>query len=346
MSFSFKHLRLLSRAVMVCLFAGAIAGQASAQTEYQNLSDEIDRLKRELKDVQREVYSSYSNYNSEAPAAAPAPQQPSAAPPRQASPAVLGGTQRLGEIEDSLRRITGRMEELSFQVNQVSQQMMTLQSDVDFRLKALEQKAGIESIPLTQGSIVQGQVPSGSMALGTTRPSEPIRSADSQPVVMAAPMAQGVDIASRSFNSTVRSAAPGSGISMGEIPGDAQDQYERAKALLMEGNFAGAESAFTSFLNQYADNDLAGEAQYWLAETYYVRGAYRQAGQAFTDGLKKYPKSPRGPDSLLKLGMSLAALNQNDEACSTFKEMDRRYPNAMQTVVQRVKVEKSKAGCR
>jgi len=338
MSFLNTPLQLVSRAVMVCLFTGFVAGQAGAQTEYQNLSDEIERLKRELKDVQREVYSSYSNFNTNAPAAA-APAQPSAAPASQPAPAVLGGTQRWGEIEDSLRRITGQMEELNFRVNQVSQQMMTLQSDVDFRLKALEEKAGIESIPMTQ-------VPSGSMALGTTRPSEPIRSGNSEPVVMAAPKTEGVDIASRSFNSTVRSAVPGAGIAVGEIPGDARAQYERAKALLMEGDFGGAESAFTSFLNQYNENELAGEAQYWLAETYYVRGAYRQAGQAFTDGLKKYPNSPRGPDSLLKLGMSLAALNQTEQACSTFKEMDRRYPNAMQTVVQRVKVEKSKAGCR
>ena len=321
-------------------------------TDYRALEDEVQRLRRELQDVQRQVYSSYSNYN-QAQTEGPMPKS-GAVPPgtvgQQAvgvqQPAVLGGTQRWAEIEDSLRRVTGQMEQMSFRIDQLTQQMQTLQGDMDFRLRALEQQSGLDSPELSE--IGPAELPTGTMALGTTKPSEPLTRSTSAPTVTAAPTVGDVSVGDREFNTTIQSSVTrgSSGVNMGYIPGDASTQYEQAKALLVQGDFPAAEKAFTNFLNQYAEHELASEAQYWLGETYYVRGSFRNAGQAFTEGLSRYPESARGPDSLLKLGMSLAALKQTKQACSTFNEMSRRYPNAMQTVVQRVKVEKAKAGCK
>jgi tol-pal system protein YbgF len=113
----------------------------------------------------------------------------------------------------------------------------------------------------------------------------------------------------------------------------------------MAGDFVGAEMAFKKFLADFSDDELAGEAQYWLGEVYYSRGAFSEAGKAFAEGLEKYPNSPRGPDTLLKLGMSLASLQQIDAACQTYNELDRRYPNASPGIVQRVNTEKQTAGC-
>ena len=149
MTFCARQFGKLGRALV--LSAGLVMTLAPAHaqvTDYRALSDEVERLRRELQDVQREVYSSYSNYN-KAQTEGPAPKS-GAVPPgtvgQQAmgvqQPAVLGGTQRWAEIEDSLRRATGQMEQMSFRIDQLTQQMKALQGDMDFRLRALEEAAG------------------------------------------------------------------------------------------------------------------------------------------------------------------------------------------------------------
>ena len=73
-----------------------------------------------------------------------------------------------------------------------------------------------------------------------------------------------------------------------------------------------------AFIQQFPNDQLAGNAQYWLGETYYVRKRYNDAATAFAFGYQKYPKSGKGADDLLKLGMSLGSLGQKQDACSAF----------------------------
>src|SRR5690606_11126062 len=97
-------------------------------------------------------------------------------------------------------------------------------------------------------------------------------------------------------------AAAGSVVMPGDTP---QPQYEYATGMLQRGAYAEAEIALKSFVGQYTTDPLAGNAQYWLAETYYVRSDFKSAAVAFADGYQKYPKSSKAPDNLLKLGMAL-----------------------------------------
>jgi tol-pal system protein YbgF len=90
---------------------------------------------------------------------------------------------------------------------------------------------------------------------------------------------------------------------------------------------------------------MAGNSQYWLGETFYVRGKYRKAADAFLKAYKTYPDSVKAPDSLMKLALSLARLGQKDAACKTFGELDSRYPNAPGHVKQRAGMERRRAGC-
>ena len=65
----------------------------------------------------------------------------------------------------------------------------------------------------------------------------------------------------------------------------------------------------------------------------------------FANGYQTYPKSGKAPDTLLKLGMSLAAMGQASDACVAFGELEVRYPGASDTVKQRLATERSKNGC-
>src|SRR5690606_27427724 len=96
--------------------------------------------------------------------------------------------------------------------------------------------------------------------------------------------------------------------------------YDAAFQALREQRYERAEAAFKEFLNRYSDDALAGNAQYWLGETYYVRGNYQESAKVFAHGFQKYPKSSKAPDNLLKLGLSLAQNKKTKEACLTLHQ--------------------------
>ena len=104
-------------------------------------------------------------------------------------------------------------------------------------------------------------------------------------------------------------------------------------------------SAFDDFLKRFPTNLLSGNAQYWLGETHFVRGQYKAAAGAFLKGYQTYTQSAKAPDSLLKLAMSLDRLGQKDAACSSYSELNTKFPNAPQSVKARAQSERQRVGC-
>ena len=101
-------------------------------------------------------------------------------------------------------------------------------------------------------------------------------------------------------------------------------EYQAAYGLLLQQDYGAAEAAFSDFVSRYPETTLAGNAQYWIGETHYVRGAYKDAAVAFLKGFETYGKGNKGADSLLKLAMSLDKLNQTAAACSSLRELGSR----------------------
>ncbi|WP_421694017.1 tol-pal system protein YbgF [Aestuariivirga sp.] len=120
--------------------------------------------------------------------------------------------------------------------------------------------------------------------------------------------------------------------------------YERSNESLLRRQFGDAESGFATFLQKYPDHSLAGSAQYWLGETYYAQSDFKRAAANFLQGYKKYPKSRRAPDSLLKLGISLNRLGQDEQACAAFAAVSSEYPKAVDAR-KRAQAEGKRAGC-
>ena len=121
--------------------------------------------------------------------------------------------------------------------------------------------------------------------------------------------------------------------------------YHDAFKLLQDGDYPGAERAFKTFVQRNPQHPLAGNAQYWLGETYYARRDYQNAMVSFAEGYKVYKTSPKGPDNLLKLGITLAVLNKKQEACAVFQRFNQDYPRATDLQKRRVDQERQKNGC-
>ncbi len=115
----------------------------------------------------------------------------------------------------------------------------------------------------------------------------------------------------------------------GELPvpgGTDRDNYQAAFELLKDQRYEPAAMAFRQFLVRYPDSDLADNAQYWLAESYYVTGQFEDALAAFKVVVDDYPRSRKVPDALLKMGYCNYELERWDAARAALDQVRADYP--------------------
>jgi len=112
----------------------------------------------------------------------------------------------------------------------------------------------------------------------------------------------------------------------GADSGGEQAAYARAFDALKSTDYAGAITRFRDFLRAYAQSQLAGNAQYWLGEAYYVTHDYDNAAASFRAVGEQYPQSPKVPDALLKLGLTQIDQKKLTDARTTLKQVVQRYP--------------------
>ena len=323
--------RIIGRLTFVLalvLGAGLAAGEAvwAQDANTQAMIDRIDRLQRELVTLQRQVYKGE-------------------APPASAAGAAAGTSgitttaaarieQRLSQFEAELRTLTGQVEEAVYRNNQLNERLERLATETDFRLLQLEQapRPGMAMQGAPAGQAAPGAPDTGQpRVLGTVSQAD-LEALRSQPVESASPAAQ---------PGAQQAAAPGYALA-GETP---EEQYRHAFGLLSQANYGEAELALRTFVELNPQDPLAGNAKYWLGETFYVRQDYQQAAVTFAEAYQEYPNSGKAPDNLLKLGMSLSALGSKPDACGTFVELLKRYPRAAATVIQRAKQERQRLAC-
>ncbi len=140
-------------------------------------------------------------------------------------------------------------------------------------------------------------------------------------------------------------AAPGPAAGKALPDGTPEEQYKYAFALLTKSDYPGAERALQAFVQAHPKHQLAGNAQYWLGETYYVRNDFNNAVRAFATGIQSYRTSSKAPDSVLKLGLSLSALGKNKEACTSYVMLKNEYPKAPQEIMRRAESEQKRLRC-
>ncbi|MBI5110356.1 MAG: tol-pal system protein YbgF [Rhodovulum sp.] len=127
--------------------------------------------------------------------------------------------------------------------------------------------------------------------------------------------------------------------------GSPKDEYDLAYGYVLRKDYALAEQTFREFLRKHPNDRLAGDAQYWLGESLYLRKSYKDAADAFLAVTQRPGANPKAPEAMLRLGQSLAALNQKELACSSFAEVLRRYPRASVNVKQAVEREQKRVRC-
>jgi tol-pal system protein YbgF len=289
----------------------------------------------------------------------PAPITPPAdgsAPPLQ--PDSAGD--RIARIEEQMRAMTGQIEQLTYQMQQLQAQLAQLQANAGggaMRKTAdagANAGAGAAPPPKQAAPDMANAAPADAPAapgtpprqLGTLAVGNPSLAADGQPVRVV-PLSgadpQAVPPTAPAMTPAAEAAAPQPSV-LASL-GDPRADYERAYANILSGDYENAEAGFRQFLATYPDDGRAADAQYWLGESLFERGKYREAANEFLNGHKAYPKSDKGPDTLLKLGLSLAGLGERDAACQTYAQVLKQYPKASNAMRMRVTTEQASASC-
>ena len=303
----------------------------------------------------------------------------------QVQPAQYGDPQ-VGQLQEEIRRLNGRIEELGFQMLQMQEQMRQMQEDNEFRFQSLEGGApaggdrssvepsdssssgdfassGALGAPTAPGT---GGLPGGNGAPGvpgvttlgndiTSSTTPPAQSAPSSGGLGAPEQTLGTIIFDGQGNlaTTVNppsAVTPPPGVAPGletaSLPVDDPDElYRSAYGLVLAGDYAEAEAAFNDYIAIHPDGGQVADAHFWLGESQYSQGNFNGAAKTFLNAHQNYPEAEKAPEMLLKLGMSLAALENRDTACATYREVLTRYPNASQTVRNKVATEQSAASC-
>lgn len=227
-----------------------------------------------------------------------------------ASPAAAAQLdQRVDQLEAQVRELTGNLERVQYQNAQLKNQLERFSSDTDLRFQEIKQSPPPAPAPAPQPApVVDNSVSDHAAAVAPANP----KAAKNAP----------------------------------QSPEAAQATYDDAFNKLRAADYAGAQAGFQAFLKSNPDNKLAGNAQYWLGETFYGRGIYKDAAVAFAEGYQKYPKNSKAPDNLLKLALSLGQLGSKDDACLTLGELKKNYPNAAPTIKSRGDQERTRLGCK
>ena len=131
----------------------------------------------------------------------------------------------------------------------------------------------------------------------------------------------------------------------GQVPNTPRGEFDAALGLYRDKQYEQAEKGFTAFIQKNPKSKLAADATYYLGESYAQRGRSREAAEQYLKISTDYANSSRAPDAMLHLGMSLRALGAKEQACATFSEVPRKYPNAPAYVRSGAEREAKRAQC-
>jgi tol-pal system protein YbgF len=243
---------------------------------------------------------------------------------------------KLSEIENQFQQLTNKFEEINFKLDKLSNRLSKVQADNQVRFQDLEAafNSGEAVKNITKNTTQENILPGSSTPqdLGSVSYKDTLSNEKTQKIESVETTAS---IVTETFQAEEKI-----------LPNDTPDkQYEFATSFLKVGDYPTAERAFREFVLSNPEHQLAGNAQYWYAETFRIRQLYTDAAAAYLEGYQKYPQGEKAPVNLLKLGVSMVQIGEKDQGCKMINGVEKQYPKANQSVIQKAKYESQKFEC-
>ena len=326
-------MKLLNKVVIIKLILlVSFFSYSNSFGDNHNIYEILDKIQNDIKTLEKAVYSKTnelktdnnnasisSNYNSE--------------------DVLTRHLLKLSEIENQFQQLTNKFEEINFKLDKLSNRMSKVQADNQVRFRDLENtifsEGSIKNISKKPNNNEKEILPGSSepQDLGSISYKDTSSNETSQ-------QTQSIDTTATIVTETFQSEDK---ILPNETP---EKQYEFATSFLKVGDYSTAERAFREFVNENPEHELAGNAQYWYAETFRIRQLYTDAASAYLEGYQKYPKGQKAPINLLKLGVSMVQIGEKEQGCKMINGVEKQYPKANQSVIQKAKYESQKFECK
>jgi tol-pal system protein YbgF len=229
-------------------------------------------------------------------------------------PQVDALQRRVNDLEETLRKQTGQMEEISHNAQvaaKAAQDAANANKDLAARLDRIEQ-------PLLAAGAAQQQG-ANAAAQGATPPPGPAPDQDGGVLGTLRERGNGAG-AQRNIQEN-----PDETLDKGAAASDEASAYRAARKTLDSGDYAGGAQALQDYLEKYPNSPRAKEANYWLGRTLALRNMHTQAAEAYAKALTGWPQTSWAGDAVVRLASTLLELKDNPHACGALAEFNSRY---------------------
>ena len=297
------------------------------QDKMNDLLDRLEKIQKDIQTLEKAVYSKNPTLSSDNVIV---------------NEALTRQLTKISELEKQIQEMTSKFEENNYKIQQLSDRLNRVSNDNQIRLQQLE-----------NNKVVSDKVnPSKEVTIEKKTP--PIKKNETN-ILNSEEVIVEEEISSDKEKINQEKIVESENIKLKEkvnkpktkvLPKvSISEQYKYAMNIMKSGDFEKAEIAFKEFVDTHSKHELAGSAQFWYAETFYIRQLYDDAAVAFLEGYQKYPNSPKAPENLLKLGVTLAELGEIDQGCKMIMNLKKAYPKTDASILQKSSYEKKRFNC-
>ena len=258
------------------------------------ISQQLERLQREVSDLSKEVFSNSSNQSN--------------GTNNDFVKNLSAIDLRIYDIENDIKNLTSNLEELYFQLDDIFNKLENLELVIN----------NFQSVPLNnvevnndEASQDSSEVKSNTLSdtetentLGTLNISKNTNDTNEEVI------SEDQEVIS---NEKEEVLSP-------------EDQFQEAFDNIRDKKWQDAKTSFEQFISDNPDNQLSGSAHYWLGELYILEKNYREAALIFAEGFQKFPDSIKAAEMLFKLSQSLYQVEKITEACKTMEKLIIDFP--------------------
>jgi len=325
-----RHILRKFKIITLCLSNFFLVTYSYADNH--NIYEILDQLQKDIKTLEKAVYSGSIELNSDSSV------NLNSNLDNNSEDVLTRHLLKLSEIENQFQELTNKFEEINFKLDKLSSRMSKVQADNQIRFQDLE-------------NVVSSDVTTNKLTKKTNNEQIEVLPGSSQPQDLGSISYKdtATNETSQKTNSVDSTALVVTETFQAEekiLPNESPDkQYQFATSFLKVGDYSTAERAFREFVDTNPEHNLAGNAQYWYAETFRIRQLYTDAASAYLEGYQRYPKGEKAPINLLKLGVSMVQIGEKDQGCKMINGVEEQYPEANQSVIQKAKYESQKFEC-
>jgi len=314
MFFKNKFLLLIS----IFLFFANIS--FAQQDKMNELLDRLEKIQKDIQTLEKAVYSKNASLPSDNVVV---------------NEALTRQLSKISELEKQIQQMTSKFEENNYKLQQLSDRLNKVSNDSQLRFQQLENNKVISEKVSTPKEVILEKTPAVKKKETNILNSEEVDKEEENVVQEKPVQSENIKLKEK-VNKPKTKILPKVSIA---------EQYKYAMNIMKSGDFEKAEIAFKEFVDTHSKHELAGSAQFWYGETFYIRQLYEDAAAAFLDGYQKYPNSPKASENLLKLGVTLAELGEIEQGCKMIINLKKAYPKTDAAILQKSSYEKKRFNC-